>query len=430
MLTNLFPTIMTKSIRFVSLVGFTAVCVLGNLQTTVAQTNSPEMFTVTIEKPGHGQIVTDPSLPSDGKVGAGTVLKVTATPDDGYALDSGYYLIPSPWGVGYYEFSTPEFQVVVDKDRQIGASFVEAKMLDGFKVTPDVVYAQPGVKKLKYDVYAPIGARNLPCIVIIHGGGWVFNTEDVMRGLARELARSGKYVVFSIDYRWIGTHDGDKTPNTMADIIGDVYGAIAHIQEHARQYGGDPMRIAVTGDSAGGHLSAAAIDMPDRIGDGGFGVKEGVYQFKPTYMPAGKSIDQVRREITEAIKVAAPSYGVFSSARLGRGSHESSEAIKAVAPMDNIPNISQRAVPQLLLRGKLDSTISDAEVQGYADALKAAGQRVVYIQVDGANHAFFDWKPDAGTQATFEKFGVPYAGKMEAFFDEVFYPNKMASAEK
>jgi acetyl esterase/lipase len=245
-----------------------------------------------------------------------------------------------------------------------------------------------------------------------------------MRGLARELVRGGKYVVFSIDYRWIGTLDGDKVPNTMANIIEDVYGAIAHIQEHAKEYGADPTRIAVTGDSAGGHLSAAAIDMVGRIGDSGFGVKEGVYQFKPTYIPAGKSIDQVRQEITQAIKAAAPSYGVFSDEMILHivGTNAPVAEVKAVAPMDNIPNIKERAVPQYLLRGSQDLLIKDEEVRGYADALKAAGQRVEYVEVEGASHAFFDWKPDAETKATFAKYGVPYAAKMEAFFDSVFYP--------
>jgi acetyl esterase/lipase len=254
----------------------------------------------------------------------------------------------------------------------------------------------------------------------------LFNTEDVMRGLARKLVRGGKYVVFSIDYRWIGTHDGDKVPNTLADIIGDVYGAIAHIQEHAREYGADSTRIAVTGDSAGGHLSAAAIDLVNQIGDGGFDVKDGVYQFKPTYLPAGKSVARIRDEITRAIKAAAPSYGVFSSTLLAQGtrSNQPLAEIKACAPLDHIPNVRERAVPQLLLRGKLDPVISDSEVQTYADALKAAGQIGEYIQVEGASHAFFDWKPDAGTKATFEKFGVPYAAKMESFFDTIFYPKR------
>ena len=115
------------------------------------------------------------------------------------------------------------------------------------------------MKPLKYDVYSPKGARNLPVIVIIHGGGWAANDEDVMRGLARELTKGGKFVVASMDYRWAGKADGDATGNTMADLIDDVFGGIAHIMEHAPQYGGDPTRIGVTGDSAGGHLAAVGV---------------------------------------------------------------------------------------------------------------------------------------------------------------------------
>jgi len=242
-----------------------------------------------------------------------------------------------------------------------------------------------------------------------------------MRGLARELVRSGQYVVISIDYRWIGTGDGDKAPVTMADIIEDVYGAIVHVQEHATEYGADPTRLAVTGDSAGGHLSAAAINMADHIGDQGFGIKPGVYHFKPTYMPTDKTVEQVRKEVLSAIKASAPSYGVFSEQGLTRGARMQGEALKAVSPMNSIPSIKDRAVPQFLLRGTVDQVIKNEEVQSYADALKAAGQRAEYVQVEGAAHAFLDWKPDARTKATFYKFGVPYSAKMKEFFDSVFY---------
>lgn len=66
--------------------------------------------------------------------------------------------------------------------------------------------------------------------------------------------------------------------------------------------------------------------------------------------------------------------------------------------------------------------IQDTAVQAYADALKAAGQTVEYVQVEGAGHAFFDWKPDPQTKKTFARYGVPYAAKMQQFFDTVFYP--------
>ena len=60
-------------------------------------------------------------------------------------------------------------------------------------------------------------------------------------------------------------------------------------------------------------------------------------------------------------------------------------------------------------------------VQRYLDALNSAGQSAQYIQVEGAGHAFFDWKPDAGTRATFSKYGAPYATQMRTFFDNIFF---------
>ncbi len=392
-----------------------------------AQTGSENsFFKISVDAPENGSIVLEPAIADDGSVAAGTVIRVTTQPDAGYAFDSGYYATPGRWGKMYYESMTPVFEVLVDQDKSIGASFIEKEKLAGFRVIQDVIYARPGVKELKYDVFSPDGARNLPGIVIIHGGGWSTNTEDIMRGLARELIKGGRYVAFSIDYRWIDKGDGDKTPNTMADLIEDVFGAIVHIREHATRYGCDPDRIAVTGDSAGGHLSAVVANMNDRIGDGGFGKAPGVFQFIPSYLPAGKTAEQVRDEISRAIQVAAPSYGVFDGAMLQRFAGESPDksSIDAIAPMENIPDAKERSVPQYLLRGSLDMLITDEAVQAYADALKAAGQAVEYEVVEGANHAFFDWKPDAQTKAVFARYGVPYAAKMKAFFDAVFYPEE------
>ncbi|HSW40249.1 MAG TPA: alpha/beta fold hydrolase [Acidobacteriota bacterium] len=383
-------------------------------------------FTVTVDRPEHGSVTLDPAIPPDGKAPAGAMITVAATPERGYAFDGGYYAVPGRWGNMYFESMTPSFTVTVDRDMSIGASFIEKERLHGFSVTQDVVYAQPGVKKLKYDVFSPDGAKNLPCIVIIHGGGWSTNTEDIMRGLARELVKDGDYVVFSIDYRWLGTLDGDTVPNTMADLIGDVYGAIAHIQEHATEYGGDPTRVAVTGDSAGGHLAAAAITMVDRIGAGGFGEKPGVFEFLPSYLPADKTVSTVRHEITRALKAAAPSYGVFGGSLLKNyaGNPPDESRLRAISPIDHIPARSERDIPHYLLRGTNDTLITDETVRSYADALKAAGQRAIHVEVEGANHAFFDWKPDAITKATFEKYGVPYAAEMKSFFDSVFHPGR------
>jgi acetyl esterase len=342
-------------------------------------------------------------------------------------VDALYYSVPGPWGAMYHDTpSVSALEVAVDQDKHVGGYFIEASALEGFTVTHDVVYATPGVKPLKYDVYAPEGASGLPIVVIIHGGGWSTNDENIMRGQARQLVKSGRYVVVSIDYRWIGKLDGDETDNTMADLIDDVYGAIAHVMEHAEEYGGDPERIAVTGDSAGGHLSAAVATMADMIGSRGFGETPGIFEYMPSYLPEDKTVDQVRTEMMSAIKAAAPSYGVFTfegSEMLEFLNMTNAEpaALRAISPINNIPEASERSIPHYLTRGSEDPIITDEGVTAYMDALTAAGQTAEYVQIGGASHAFFDWKPNDEVVATFGKYGVYYCEQMRLFFDRVFY---------
>lgn len=383
----------------------------------------PETYTVTLAPAENGSYTIEPKIPADGKVTAGTVLTVKASPSSNYALDVIYYTVQGGmWGTTSYEGFTPTMKISVTKDMLIGATFVEKALVENINVTHDVVYAKPGIKPLKYDVFSPQNAKNLPCIVIVHGGGWSSNNEDIMRGLARELAKGGRYVVFSIDYRWINKLDGETKPTYMHQLIEDVFGAIAHIQENAKKYGADPTRIAVTGDSAGGHLSAAAATLSPLIGDGGFGEREGVYQYMPSYMPKGKSIDQVKKQITDAVKAVAPSYGPARASDFKQFLEQKDQAYwDAISPIEHVPNVSERALPHFIVRGTNDPLVSNAVVQPYVEVLQKAGQKVEYIQVEGAGHAFFDWKPDVTTRSTFVQIGVPYADAMRTFFDSIFY---------
>ncbi len=383
---------------------------------------------LTVRQPEHGTLSISPAIPADGKLPAGTMVHVTARAEAGYILDSLYHEVPGIFGTMYMESMDITADIRLDQDMTISALFLPSSEVDGFTVKQDIAYAKPGVKTLDYDVYTPDGADNLPMIVIIHGGGWRANTEDIMRGMAREIVKTGRYVVASIDYRWLGTADGDAEPNTMNDLINDVFGAIAHFQEHAREYGGDPSRIAVTGDSAGGHLSAVAATMPHMIGDGGFGIRDGVFEFMPSYLPTGKSVQQVSAEIMNAVQAAAPSYGVFSNTGYNGGpgiafgdENAPISWAEAIAPIHHIPAENERSVPHYLTRGTTDPLISDVMVTEYVKALSAQHQRVRYDQVPHASHAFFDWKPDARTRATFAQYGLPYIGEMVEFFDSVFY---------
>jgi acetyl esterase len=390
---------------------------------TNATTMQTETFTVTKVPAENGNYSINPEIPADGKIAAGTVITVTAKPSTGYSLDAIYYTVKGGmWGTTSYESFSPTMKITVDKDMLIGATFIERSLVDNLKETQDIVYAKPGIKPLKYDVFAPKGAKNLPCIIIIHGGGWSSNNEDIMRGLARELTKGNRYVVFSVDYRWINKLDGEAQPTYMHQLIEDVFGAIAHIQEHAKQYGGDPTRIAVTGDSAGGHLSEAAATLAPLIGDKGFGKQDGVYNYSPSYIPKGKSAADVKQNIIAAIKGVAPSYGPSDAPEFKMFIEQTDKAYwDAVSPIKHVPNVSERPLPHFIVRGVLDPLITHEVVQRYVDVLNAAGQPVKYIQVEGASHAFFDWKPDAVTRSTFAKYGVPYAAEMQKFFDGVFY---------
>jgi acetyl esterase/lipase len=382
-----------------------------------------ETYSVTSVPAENGSYTIRPKLGEDGKVPAGTVLKVKAKPASGYTLDAVYYTVKGGiWGTTSYESFAPKMKIPVTKDMKVGATFIPRSLVDNLRVTQDVVYAKPGVKPLKYDVYSPKGAKNLPCIIIIHGGGWSSNNEDIMRGLARELVKGGRYAVFSIDYRWINKLDGGPEPVHMHQLIEDVFGAIAHIQEHAANYGGDPSRIAVTGDSAGGHLAEAAATLSPLIGEGGFGVTSGVYRYMPTYLPKRKTVLEVKNEITNSIKAVAPSYGASEAADFKTLLTQTDQGYwNAISPTRHVPKRSERVLPHFIVRGTKDPIVDHAMVQRYVDELTAAGQSVKYIQVEGAGHAIFDWKPDATTRATFARYGVPYSAQMQAFFDGIFY---------
>lgn len=133
-------------------------------------------------------------------------------------------------------------------------------------------------------------------------------------------------------------------------------------------------------------------------------------------MPKGKSIEEIKQKLAQSIKGVAPSYGVFSTEMLSQRFTDY-PFLSEVAPINYIPE--DRAVPHFLLRGSEDKLIKNEEVENYAKALIKAGQRVEYLQVGGADHAFLDWKPDEETQETFNKYGKYYTKHMLLFFDDI-----------
>ena len=99
-------------------------------------------------------------------------------------------------------------------------------------------------------LYAPSQAKGLPCILYIHGGGWVICDLDSHDLLARALAKESGCAVLSVDYRLAPEHP------FPAGLL-DCRAALLWLRDHGASLGLDGSRIAVAGDSAGGNLAAA-----------------------------------------------------------------------------------------------------------------------------------------------------------------------------
>lgn len=99
-------------------------------------------------------------------------------------------------------------------------------------------------------IYTPAGAGPFPVVLYIHGGGWVIADRKVYDSSARALANAAGAIIVSTDYR-------QGPENRFPAAHDDTFAAYQWVRQNAVQFNGDPNRIAVAGESAGGNMAAS-----------------------------------------------------------------------------------------------------------------------------------------------------------------------------
>lgn len=312
-----------------------------------------------------------------------------------------------------------------------------------YTVEKDIVWASPEGFDLTLDIYTPlISQEPRPVLVIFHGGGWLVNDKSIMDQMSQYLATNSNYVICNVNYRLLSDLDNSVT---LDEIIGDALGALIWIKENIASYNGDKNKVAVTGDSAGAHISAMIVNLGNEINDSDDFSKS--LEFTPTYLPQDTPIHAIKSQDLMAVQASILSYGAFdiySSAIYGLESSRNPfwyfsgstprgvfgdeysyfthpEMYKKLSPIFNIPNINEEALPpQFVLVGSDDNLTTPELVEDYKEKLESQGQPVDFWIYEGRGHAFLDSGTNFFLGNSFEEDAPEALDKMIEFLDKIF----------
>ncbi len=221
-------------------------------------------------------------------------------------------------------------------------------------------------------IYTPKSDKDLlPVVVFFHGGGFVLCNLDTHDGKVRELSQASGSIVVSVDYRLAPEHKFPAAPD-------DCLAATRWVAEHAAEFGGDPSRIAVAGDSAGGNLATVtALRIRD---EGGPELKAQllVYPITDYYDPGHASYEE-----------NAVGYFLTRSLMIWFFDHYLSSKSEANDPLVSPLRRSDLAglPPAFVLTCEFDPLRDEGEL--YAEALSKAGVDTQSSRYDGMIHNFY-----------------------------------------
>lgn len=254
------------------------------------------------------------------------------------------------------------------------AALVPSRVVHGAaeRVTKDIPYATVGTRTLTLDLHMPDGVAHPPLLVWVHGGAWRQGTKDspplgfVENGVA----------IAALDFRL-------STEARFPAMVHDIKGAIRFLRAEAGRYGYQADRIAIGGDSSGGHLAAlvgVTAGVAALEGDvGGHAGTSSAVQAIVDYYGASNLTTILAQSTPFGLGVRKPALDLL----LGAQPDAVSELARLASP---VFHVDAGDPPLLLFHGDQDPQMPINQAHELQGAYEAAHLDVTFVVVHGSAH--------------------------------------------
>ena len=236
----------------------------------------------------------------------------------------------------------------------------------------DIEFSRPMGEPQTLDAWVPEGKGPFPTVIVVHGGGWTNGHKGTYVTPVFEPLKQAGFTWFTIDYRLSPKH---KFPAATDD----TFAALEWVKAHAKDYKVDTKRIALLGESAGGHIVA--------------------------YCGAtGKGKRSVRAVVDfyggNDLLALAKARGLPKNMQgfLGIGPEMTPQAEAALNAASGQTYIRKNMPPFLFIHGTEDQAVPYRQSPDMCAAMKQAGARCEVYTVDGAPHGVGPWEKNPAWQ--------------------------------
>lgn len=244
-------------------------------------------------------------------------------------------------------------------------------------VKKELIYGRAHGSALLADIGYPENGEDLPAIIYVHGGRWRGGDRNYRQSLQVDQWADFGFFAMTIDYRLVG-----QTPAPAA--YQDFLCAIRWVHAHAEEYGIDPDRVYVIGDSSGGHLAALAAT----LGDG-------------PYERSG-GWDGARSDVRAAISAAGPyELNTLSWGNLWTPMEGNVEEQRRIA--SPIHQITAATRPILVIHSDDDRSVPVQQAHDMAAALEAGNIQHRFVHYTDRGHMRITDEVIAETRAFIEE---------------------------